>query len=112
MVGLVATLVITRAVAKIAGVSLANWGSGTSLRQAFWTGCAMSPLSAVALLMVSQFATTAPDLGPGITSIALPAILLMEVLGAILATFALHRVRETSLADAPEAPVTMREVRG
>jgi Kef-type K+ transport system membrane component KefB len=111
--GLVLAFVITRAVAKIAGVSAANWNSGTTWRQAIWTGCTLSPMSSVALLMVSQFATTSPDIGPGLTSIALPAILLMEVLGAMGATFALHRARETSLADAPDAPqAAMREARG
>jgi hypothetical protein len=69
-------------------------------------------MSSVALLMVSEFANTAPELTPGITGVALPSILLMEVLGAMAATFALHRVRETSLADAPEGPVGLREVRG
>jgi Kef-type K+ transport system membrane component KefB len=110
--GLVGALVIARAAAKIAGVSGANWGSGTTIRQAMWTGCALAPMSSVALLMVSQFAGTSAELGRGITSIALPAILIMEVLGAILATFALHHVRETSLADNPEAGSAMREARG
>ena len=112
VVDVVAVLVIARAAAKIGGVAAANFGSGTTLKQAFWTGCTLSPMSSVALLMVSQYAMTAPDLGPAITSIALPAILLMEVLGAMIATFALHRARETSLADAPESPVALREVRG
>jgi Kef-type K+ transport system membrane component KefB len=112
VVGLVGTMLLARAAAKIAGVSAANFGSGTSLKQAFWTGCTLSPMSAVALLMVTEFASTATDLGPAISSIALPAILLMEVLGAMIATFALHRARETSLADAPEAPATLREARG
>lgn len=112
VVGLVAAIVLARGFAKIAGVAAANWGSGTSLRQALWTGCTLSPMSSIALLLVSQFAMTAPALGPAITSIALPAILLMEVLGAMLATFALHRARETSLADAPEGPMGMREARG
>jgi Kef-type K+ transport system membrane component KefB len=111
--GLVIALVLARAAAKIAGVSAANWHSGTTWQQALWTGCTLSPMSSVALLMVSQFATTSPDIGPGLTNIALPAILLMEVLGAIFATFALHRARETSLADAPEPPqAAIREVRG
>jgi Kef-type K+ transport system membrane component KefB len=110
--GLVAALVLARAFAKIAGVSLANWGSGTNWRQAFWTGCAMAPMSSVALLMVSQFASTSFTLGPSIANITLPAILLMEVLGAVIATFALHRARETSLADAPEGPVAAGELRG
>src|SRR6185369_15870069 len=37
--GLVAALVLARGVAKVVGVGAANWGSGTSWRQAFWTGC-------------------------------------------------------------------------
>jgi Kef-type K+ transport system membrane component KefB len=110
--GIVIALVLARALAKIAGVSAANWGSGTTWRQAIWTGCTLAPMSSVALLMVAQFTTTSPEVVPGITGITLPAILLMEVLGAMLATFALHQARETSLADAPEGPVRMREARG
>jgi Kef-type K+ transport system membrane component KefB len=94
--GLVAALVLARGVAKVLGVGAANWGSGTSWRQAFWTGCAMSPMSSVALLLVQQFVSSSLTLGPRIASIALPAILLMEVLGAIIATFAIYRVGESS----------------
>ncbi|WP_299794936.1 cation:proton antiporter [Ramlibacter sp.] len=93
--GLVAALVITRGLAKMVGVSLANWGSGTSWRQALWTGCAMSPMSAVALLLVSQFVSSSLSLGPRIASITLPAILMMEILGAIIATFAIYRAGES-----------------
>lgn len=93
--GLVAALVAARAVAKIAGVALANWGSGTSYRQAFWTGCAMSPMSSVSLLLVSQFVASSMTLGPRIASVALPAILLMEILGAVVTTFAIHRAGES-----------------
>ena len=71
-------------------------GSGTSWRQALLTGCAMSPMSSVALLLVSQFAAASTITGPAHRRIALPAILLMEVLGAIIATFVIHRARETS----------------
>jgi Kef-type K+ transport system membrane component KefB len=109
---LVVALVIARAVGKIVGVAAANWGSGTTLRQAVWTGCTLAPMSSVALLMVSQFTSTTPEIGVAIAGIALPAILLMEVLGAMAATFALHRVRETSLADAPDRASPLREARG
>jgi Kef-type K+ transport system membrane component KefB len=114
--GLVAALVLARGFGKITGVSLANWGSGTSWRQAFWTGCAMSPMSSVALLLVSQFVASSLTLGPSITSIALPAILLMEVLGAIIATFAIYRAGESSepsLAEGqPNAATQAGELRG
>lgn len=95
VVGLVAALVVSRAVAQVAGVELGNWGSGTSWRQAFWTGCAMSPMSSIALLLVSEFVSSSISLGPRIASIALPSILLMEILGAIIATFAIYRAGES-----------------
>jgi hypothetical protein len=112
--GLVAALVVTRGVCQIAGVSLANWGSGTSWRQAFWTGCAMSPMSSIALLLVSQFVSSSMTLGPRIASIALPAILMMEILGAIVATFAIYRAGESlkPWEARPAAPLAPGELRG
>lgn len=106
--GLVLALVLVRSVAKVVGVSAANWGSGTSYRQAFWMGCAMSPMSSIALLLVSQFVTSSLTLGPRIASIALPAILLMEILGAVIATFALYRAGESLKPrdQRDEVPVT------
>ncbi|MDO9359217.1 MAG: cation:proton antiporter [Polaromonas sp.] len=100
--GMVAALVIARALAKITGVALGNVGSGASWKQALWVGCAMSPMSSVALLLVSQFVAASGSLGPRIASIALPAILLMEVLGAILATFAIYRAGESSRPWTPK----------
>ncbi len=93
---LVIGLVSARMIAKIAGVALGNIGSGTSFRQALWVGCAMSPMSSVVLLMVSQFASASGATGRQIASVALPAILLMEVLGAVLATVAIYRAGESS----------------
>jgi Kef-type K+ transport system membrane component KefB len=112
--GLVMAVVLARGLAKVLGVGAANWGSGTSWRQAFWTGCAMSPMSSVALLLVSQFVASSLTLGPRIASIALPAILLMEVLGAIVATFAIYRAGESSLPSSVEpTPTTLPgELRG
>ncbi|WP_048438338.1 cation:proton antiporter [Caenimonas sp. SL110] len=110
--GLVTAVVLARGIAKVLGVGAGNWGSGTSWRQALWTGCAMSPMSSVALLLVSQFVASSITLGPRIASIALPAILLMEVLGAILATFALHRAGETSRPMYVEGTTAAGEQRG
>ena len=94
---LVVVLVVVRVVAKIVGVALGNVGSGASWRQTLWVGCAMSPMSSVALLLVSTFVVASPVLGKQIASIALPVILLMEILGAILATVAITRAGESSL---------------
>jgi Kef-type K+ transport system membrane component KefB len=111
--GLVSALVVARMLAKISGVALGNVGSGASWKQALWVGCAMSPMSSVALLLVSQFVASSASLGPRIASIALPAILLMEVLGAILTTFAIYRAGESSnpwtLSPFSTAPGESRE---
>lgn len=94
--GLVLAVVATRSVAKILSLTAASFGSGMRPMQALWMGCAMSPMSSVALLLTSQFATASALLGPAISSTALPAILLMEVLGAAIATVALYRAGESS----------------
>ena len=93
---LVLAVVAARALARIATLCAASFGSGMSVRQAFWVACAMSPMSSVALLLASDFAAASPRLGPRISAIALPAILLMEVLGAVIASFALRRAGESS----------------
>jgi len=94
--GLVMVFLGARLLAKVMGVSLANWGSGLSWRKSFWTGCAMLPMSSVALLLVVQFVQASPEKGEGMATVALPAILLMEVVGAIVATFAVYRAGESS----------------
>ncbi len=102
--GLVLALIAVRTVAKIAGVAIANPGSGASWKQAFWVGCAMSPMSAVALLITSNFVTASPLLGNMITQVALPAILLMEIVGAVLATIAIHAAGEASTPWSTKTP--------
>jgi hypothetical protein len=94
--GLVVAYVLARGLAKVVGMLLANPGSGTTWRQAMLTGWALSPMSSIALLLVLQFYAASLTLGPRIASIALPAILLMEVLGAIIATFVIHQAGESS----------------
>jgi Kef-type K+ transport system membrane component KefB len=105
----VLTMIGVRALAKVAGVAIANPGSGASWKQAFWLGCAMSPLSSIALLIASAFVTASPLLGAMITQIALPTILLMEVLGAVIATAAIHGAGESSRPWTPEAFGSMED---
>ncbi|WP_426148692.1 cation:proton antiporter [Polaromonas sp. DSR2-3-2] len=99
--GLVMGLVLMRMIAKVAGVSLGNAGSGASWKQGLWVGCAMSPMSSVSLLLVSQYVAASGPIGGQVAMVALPAILLMEILGAVLATLALYRAGECSRPWAP-----------
>lgn len=101
---LIAAIVLARTLAKTAAIGMAGIGSGASLYQAFWTACAMWPMSAVALLLVSQFVLFAPALGAQIASLALPLILFMEVLGALMSTVALQRTGEASRPLALQRP--------
>jgi Kef-type K+ transport system membrane component KefB len=97
----VLALIAARLIAKAVGVGLGNVGSGASWRQALWAGCAMTPMSSIALLIASQFVVASPSTGYQIASVALPAILLMEVLGAVIATVAIYRAGESSKPWAP-----------
>lgn len=99
--GTVLAWLLVRGLARIAALSLTTFGSGMRLPQAAWAGCAMSPLSSVALLLTTLFAAGSPSLGPTVSSIALPSILLMEVAGAILTTVALRRAGESSRRPGP-----------
>ena len=99
--GLVLVLIGVRLLAKVVGVAVGNVGSGASWRQAFWVGAAMTPMSAIALLIASQFVVASPSTGHLIARVALPAILLMEVLGAVVATLAIYRAGESSKPLAP-----------
>ena len=109
--GLVLALIAVRLLGKAAGVALGNAGSGASWRQALWVGCAMTPMSSIALLIASQFVVASPATGAQIASIALPAILLMEVLGAVIATVAIYRAGESSKPWAPLARASQGEPR-
>ena len=101
--GVVLALIGVRLLAKVVGVGLGNVGSGASWRQALWVGAAMTPMSSIALLIASQFVMASPSTGHLIAQLALPAILLMEVLGAVIATVAIYRAGESSK---PWAPLT------
>jgi Kef-type K+ transport system membrane component KefB len=109
---LVAAVVFARFAAKVLGVTAANWGSGTSWKQAIWTGCAMCPLSSIALLLVSQFMASSMALGSRIASVALPTILIMEIVGAIIATFAIYKAGESSKPWEPQSALAAGEARG
>ena len=99
--GLVLVLIGVRLLAKVVGVAVGNVGSGASWHQAFWVGAAMTPMSSIALLIASQFVVASPSTGHLIARVALPAILLMEVLGAVIATIAIYRAGESSKPWAP-----------
>ncbi|HMN21985.1 MAG TPA: cation:proton antiporter [Ottowia sp.] len=89
-------LIAVRAGAKIASLALTNFRTGLALRQSLWVGMALAPMSAVALLLTSQFVAASHTVGAPVAAIALPVILITELVGAVLVSLALHRAGEAT----------------
>ena len=88
-------LIGVRLLAKVGSLLLTSAGSGMALKQAFWVGIAMVPMSSVALLLTSQFVAASHSVGAQVAAIALPTILITELLGAALVSIALARTGES-----------------
>lgn len=97
-------LVAVRLLTKLLSVMATSTGSGLTLQKSFWVGIAMVPMSSVALLLTSQFAAVSQHVGAQVTAIALPVILITELLGAVLVTVVYARTGEAELP--PTARVT------
>ncbi len=90
-------LIAVRLLAKVASLLMTSAGSGMALRKSFWVGIAMVPMSSVALLLTSQFVVASHSVGAQVAAIALPVILVTELLGAVLVSIALGRSGEIGL---------------
>jgi hypothetical protein len=69
--------------------------SGLALRKASLLALTLTPMSAVALLMVDQTASLFPEFGPALSAIMFAAIATLEIAGPLLTEFALRRAGET-----------------
>ncbi|MDR1968014.1 MAG: cation:proton antiporter [Burkholderiaceae bacterium] len=87
-------LIAARLLAKLLSLMGASFGSGMSLGKSFLVGVAMLPMSSVALLLTSHFVAASHTIGAQVAAIALPMILMTELLGAVLAALALYRAGE------------------
>lgn len=87
-------LIAVRLLAKVVSLLVTSAGSGMALRKSFWVGIAMVPMSSVALLLTSQFVDASHSIGAQVAAIALPVILVTELLGAALVSIALGRSGE------------------
>lgn len=84
-----------RQVAKSVGVMLLGPVSGLSVRQMLALGWALSPMSAVAFLLVEDIRTLFPAFGAQVGSIVLPMMVILELLGPIVVQLALRYSGET-----------------
>lgn len=96
VIGVALALIVVRAGSKVASLGLTGFGTGMSLRQTLWVGATLVPMSAVALLLTSQFVTASHSVGTQVAAIALPLILITELLGAVTVSVALIRAGEAA----------------
>ena len=92
--GTVLALIAVRAGAKVSSLLATGFGTGMALRQTLWVSATLVPMSAVALLLTSQFVKASHSVGTQVAAIALPVILVTELLGAMMVSVALVRAGE------------------
>ncbi len=107
LLAVVAAAVAARMLAKIGGVLLLGAGTGLGWRRQWPVACAQTPLSGLALLLVSALAAQWQGVQPlaaaTVAAIALPMVVASELLGACLASLALWRSGEAHRGIGPAA---------
>jgi Kef-type K+ transport system membrane component KefB len=89
-----------RALAKFVGVLTFAPLGGLRLRQAFGLGCALLPMSTIALILHHSVVRQLPEYGADLSAAFLSALIVMELAGPIAVQFGLRFAGET----APEEP--------
>jgi len=83
-------LVLLRHLAKLAGVVSLGSFSGLSLRQCVALGLALAPMSGLAYLLMNDVARLYPGTGEPLAAIILCALAIEQLLGPVLAAWALR----------------------
>ena len=95
LLSIVACVILARAVAKFCMILLLGYGTAIGWRRQWPVACAQLPLSGVALWMVSALSLHWMDIQESsaqqLAAIALPLIVVCELLGVLLASTALWR---------------------
>lgn len=89
-------LVAARLAGKSLGIFVLAPLSGLPLRKASLLALALAPMSGVALVLVQQTASFYPEIGPSLATVVVSAIAMLELLGPLLAHFALVRAGEAA----------------
>ena len=94
-----------RAAAKFVGVLVFAPLGGMRVRQAVGLGCALMPMSTLALMLQHDVLRTFPEFGADLTAVFLAAVLIMEIAGPILVQWGLKLAGEAEPEPAT-APIT------
>lgn len=93
----VAALIAARTATKAIGVAAFGPLSGVSLRKGVLTGVGLMPMSAVALMLIQQMSEWNPQIAQQTTSVLLPAVVILQLVGALALAFALRWSGETRI---------------
>ncbi|MDD5248409.1 MAG: cation:proton antiporter [Rhodocyclaceae bacterium] len=85
-----------RQLGKWAGVLATALPSGIGLRKAALLGAALCPMSGLAMALMLEEATIAPELGSEVGAILAVAVAVLELAGPVVAHFALIAAREAN----------------
>ena len=86
----VAALIAARTATKAIGVAAFGPLSGISLKKGFLTGVGLMPMSAVALMLIQQVSEWNPQIAQQTTSVLLPAVVVLQLVGALALALALR----------------------
>jgi Kef-type K+ transport system membrane component KefB len=100
-------IVAARAGGKFLGILLIAPLGGLRMRQALGLGCALLPMSTLALMLQHDVAKNFPGYGQDLTAVFLAAVILMEFIGPIAAQWGLKLAGETEPETA--APTTQTQ---
>ncbi len=89
-------LIAARYAGKTLGILAFARPSGLSLRKASLLSLGLMPMSGVALILARETSATYPELGPALVTVVLSAIAMLELLGPLLAHFAIVRAGEAA----------------
>lgn len=91
-----AALIAARFGGKAVGIFTFAPLSGLPLRKASLLALSLTPMSGVSIVMLHQTAAFYPKFGPSLAAVLVSAILMLELLGPLLARFALVRAGEAA----------------
>jgi len=91
-----AALIAARYAGKAIGVFALARPSGLSLRKASLLSLGLMPMSGVALILARETSDSYPELGPALVTVVLSAIVMLELLGPLLANFAIVHAGEVA----------------
>lgn len=105
-------LITARALGKLVGILLIAPLGGLRMRQSIGLGCAMLPMSTLALMLQHDVAKHFPEFGADLTAVFLASLIIMELMGPLAVQWGLKFAGETEPEAEPTVAPATTTVRG